>query len=93
MQYITDAGVQLCGSLSLVLQDDVGPEGKVVVAGGSVGRRGRSRSVAPAREIQAKMLFGDTEVKASARDVRTGQTVRAAVDFLCESNPKYRTKL
>ena len=45
------------------------------------------------REIQAKMLFGDTEIKASAKDVRTSQTVRVAVDFMNESNPKYMTKL
>ena len=45
------------------------------------------------REIQAKMLFGDTEIKASAVDVRTGKTTRINVDFLNESNPKYRTKL
>ena len=45
------------------------------------------------REIQAKMLFGDTEIKASARDVQTSQTVRVAVDFMNESNPKYMTKL
>ena len=39
------------------------------------------------------MVFGDTEIKASALDVVSRQTVRVSVDFLNESNPKYRTKL
>ncbi len=39
------------------------------------------------------MLFGDTEIKASALDVATNQTVRVNIDFLNESNPKYSTKL
>ncbi|XP_074643650.1 heat shock 70 kDa protein 12A-like isoform X2 [Tubulanus polymorphus] len=34
------------------------------------------------REIQARMLFGDTEVKVSALDVTSGKCVRAAIDFL-----------
>ena len=34
------------------------------------------------REIQTRMIFGDTEIKLSALDVSTGQCVRAAVDFL-----------
>lgn len=40
-----------------------------------------------------QMLFGDTEIKASAMDVGSKQTVRAYVDFLNESNPKYITKM
>ena len=39
------------------------------------------------------MLFGDTEIKASAMDLGSKQTVRAYVDFLNESNPKYTTKM
>ena len=39
------------------------------------------------------MLFGDTEIKASAMDIGSNQTVRAYVDFLNESNPKYTTKM
>ena len=39
------------------------------------------------------MLFGDTEIKASAMDLSSKQTVRAYVDFLNESNPKYITKM
>ena len=45
------------------------------------------------REIQAKMLFGDTEIKATAVDVATNQSVKVYVNFLNESNPKYVTKL
>ncbi|XP_071090919.1 serine-rich adhesin for platelets-like isoform X2 [Haliotis cracherodii] len=34
------------------------------------------------REIQARMMFGDTEIKVSAMDVATGRCVRASIDFL-----------
>ncbi|XP_046570202.1 uncharacterized protein LOC124278523 isoform X2 [Haliotis rubra] len=34
------------------------------------------------REIQARMMFGDTEIKVSALDVATGKCVRASIDFL-----------
>ena len=74
-QFITDEGVELCGTLSLNLE----PLAKA--------RRDE------AREIQAKMLFGDTEIKATAIDVATKQTVKVSVNFLNESNPKYITKL
>ncbi len=82
-QFITDPGVEHCGSLILTLEPDPDPDPD------------RDGAVEPARcrEIQAKMLFGDTEIKASALDVRTRRSVRVAVDFLCESNPKYQTKL
>ena len=45
------------------------------------------------REIQAKMLFGDTEIKATATDIALSQSVKVYVDFMNESNPKYVTKL
>jgi len=45
------------------------------------------------REIQARMLFGDTEIRATAVDVNTGARVHSKVDFMNESNPKYQTKL
>ena len=59
-QYITDEGVELCGTLCLSLEPIpmTNP------------RRGEPR------EIVAKMLFGDTEIKASAKDVLTQQTVK-----------------
>ena len=34
------------------------------------------------REIHARMVFGGTEVTASALDVATGHTVHAEIDFL-----------
>ena len=34
------------------------------------------------REIQTRMIFGDTEIKVSALDVTTGKCVRATIDFL-----------
>ena len=34
------------------------------------------------REIQTRMVFGDTEIKVSALDVSTGKCVRATIDFL-----------
>ena len=36
----------------------------------------------PRREIQTRMVFGDTEIKVSALDVTTGKCVRATIDFL-----------
>lgn len=34
------------------------------------------------REIQTRMIFGDTEIKCTALDVATGKCVRAGIDFL-----------
>ena len=34
------------------------------------------------REIQTRMVFGDTEIKVSALDVTSGKCVRATIDFL-----------
>ncbi|XP_041369199.1 uncharacterized protein LOC121383315 isoform X2 [Gigantopelta aegis] len=34
------------------------------------------------REIQTRMMFGDTEIKVSALDVTTGRCVKASIDFL-----------
>ncbi|KAK2190301.1 hypothetical protein NP493_79g06007 [Ridgeia piscesae] len=34
------------------------------------------------REIQTRMVFGDTEIKVSALDVSTGKCVRCTIDFL-----------
>ena len=81
-QFITDPDVEMCGTLSLSLEtwppaSECNPRQHLV----------------DDREIQAKMSFGDTEIKASAIDVKTNQTVRAFVDFLNESNPKYETRL
>ncbi len=59
-QFITDPGVEQCGSLTLTL-DSFQDEGDAAAT--------TSTSSGP-REIQAKMLFGDTEIKATALDVR-----------------------
>ncbi len=61
-QYITDEGVELCGTLCLSLEPLA---------------RGDPRRGEP-REIVAKMLFGDTEIKATAMDVLTQQTVKVS---------------
>ena len=34
------------------------------------------------REIQTRMIFGDTEIKVSALDVTTGKSVKVGIDFL-----------
>ncbi|KAI1287507.1 Heat shock 70 kDa protein 12A [Halotydeus destructor] len=39
-------------------------------------------SVDDRREIQTKMVFGDTELKVSAVDMKTERTVRSEIDFL-----------
>ena len=77
-QYITDPGVEPCGSLRLTLEPLLPQPGE---------KRPKNR------EIQAKMLFGDTEIKATAVDVATNQSVKVYVNFLNENNPKYVTKL
>lgn len=80
-QYITDAGVEPCGSLRLTLEP---------LPPSSSGHKSNKQK---SREIQAKMLFGDTEIKATAMDVATQQSVKVYVNFMNESNPKYVTKL
>ncbi|XP_056902754.1 heat shock 70 kDa protein 12A isoform X4 [Takifugu flavidus] len=41
-----------------------------------------TKTVAPRREIQTLMQFGDTEIRAMALDVSTGRTVKSSIDFL-----------
>lgn len=41
-----------------------------------------SASMPKRREIQTRMVFGDTEIKVSALDVATGKCVKSAIDFL-----------
>ena len=67
--FVTDSGVQRCGSLRLELPS---------AADESVDERGGSRR----RVIQTRMTFGDTEIKVWALDVASGRSVRAAIDFL-----------
>ena len=70
VRFVTDPDVQQCGTLRLELL----PAADDPVERPSVAAR--------RREIQTRMMFGDTEIKVSALDVVTGRSVRAAVDFL-----------
>jgi len=71
VQFVTDTGVTRCGTLRLDVADlpPASPSSPVV-----------SR----AREIQARMTFGGTEIQVSAVDVATGQCVRCSIDFLSQ---------
>ena len=44
-------------------------------------------------QVQVRMKFGDTEFKATAMDMTSGNAVSASVDFFTDKNPKYCTKL
>ena len=72
-RFVTDRGVKKCGTLRLEMDPtDAGvadQEGPPAVAAGP-------------REVQARMTFGDTEIKVLALDVATGKAVRASIDFL-----------
>ena len=68
VRYVTDDGVQQCGTLRL----DLSPTADAT----------DSSTAARRREIQTRMMFGDTEIKVSALDVASGRSVRAAIDFL-----------
>eukprot|EP00794_Sanderia_malayensis_P005264 gene5264-5930_t len=67
--YTTDKKVKRCGQLRIEM-----PELKIE----DIPLEKRSKP----RELQATMLFGDTELKVTAIDVLTGKTARAVVDFL-----------
>ena len=49
--------------------------------------------VVETQEVQVQMKFGDTEIKATAMDLTSGNAVSASVDFFTDKNPKYCTKL
>ena len=65
--FVTDPSVRKCGTLCLDLSD--------VKYDDNVATRAR-------REIQTRMIFGDTEIKCTALDVATGKCVRADIDFM-----------
>ena len=67
--YTTDKGVTRCGKLRIEMPD-INPE-EIPIE-----KRGKPR------ELQASMIFGDTEIKVSAVDVLSGRAARAAIDFL-----------
>ena len=75
VRFVTDPGVQQCGTLRLELSS---PSDE------PAGDRSSTQLTAGARrrEIQTRMMFGDTEIKVSALDVASGRSVRAAIDFL-----------
>ena len=75
VHYITDPGVQKCGTLVLDLDDDSKE------AHNEETQITENRKHSNRREIQTKMVFGDTEVKVAAIDVATGRSVRAECDF------------
>jgi len=74
VRYVTDPGVERCGTLRLHLQAT--PTAALDSAPGAGLGRGRRR------EIQTRMMFGETEIRVSALDVVTGTAVRATIDFL-----------
>lgn len=69
VKFITDVGVKKCGTLQLDLTD--------LASKPPTPNTPRKR-----REIQARMEFGDTEIKVSAVDIATGASVKANIDFL-----------
>jgi hypothetical protein len=66
VKFVDEKGVRKCGTLCL----EFPAPGEV---GGEIQRR---------REVQARMTFGDTEIKVMALDVATGRSVRSTIDFL-----------
>jgi len=85
IKFVTDANVQLCGTLSLSTSSN-----KLSCPVATVSDNENSEM---SREIQVQMKFGDTEIKATAIDLQSGQAVHANVDFFTDNNPKYCTKL
>jgi len=69
-RFVTDRGVRKCGTLRLEMEptDAEGPA--------------EDAAAGLPREVQARMTFGDTEIKVVALQVSTGKTVRASIDFL-----------
>ena len=76
VRFVTDPGVEQCGTLRL----DLSPTAADAAAADRPSTQ--LSSAARRREIQTRMMFGDTEIKVSALDVASGRSVRAAVDFL-----------
>ncbi|XP_028966949.1 uncharacterized protein LOC100899882 [Galendromus occidentalis] len=78
--FITDPGVQKCATLVLDLAADPPRYDRITALDENVCNE---RSVdGDRREIEALMTFGETEIKVSALDIRTGVCVKADVDFL-----------
>jgi len=73
-RFVTDRGVKKCGTLRLELEP--------TDAAAAADQEGPPAAAAGPREVQARMTFGDTEIKVLALDVSTGKAVRACIDFL-----------
>lgn len=92
VRFVTDNGVHKCGTLRLELSEssstptvpsqDAGGESSVSTA-----------RLPPPREIRAKMIFGDTEIKVVAVEVATGKSVRAKFDFLSGAHRQQNSKV
>ena len=67
--YTTERDVQKCGKLRIEMPD-------IKLDDIPLDKRGKPR------ELQASMIFGDTEIKVSAVDVLSGRAARAIIDFL-----------
>jgi hypothetical protein len=68
VRFVTDPGVKKCGRLKLELSE---AESSFTAGLPAV-----------PREIQARMTFGDPEIKVVAVEVASGKVVRASIDFL-----------
>jgi len=80
-RFVTDRGVKKCGTLRLELE----PAADAAASPAAEAAEQEGPPAAPAagpREVQARMTFGDTEIKVLALDVATGKAVRASIDFL-----------
>lgn len=76
--FITDKGVKHCGTLCLSLIVDSADQSR-----GTDGFQLQSTNEHTVRrEIRASMSFGDTEIKVTAVDTKTGRTVHSNIDFL-----------
>ncbi|KAF4532344.1 hypothetical protein B566_EDAN003647 [Ephemera danica] len=67
-QFVTDAGVVRCGTLTLALDPDDATDEDVAET--------------MQREVQAQLFFSGTELVVTATSVRTGSSVRVHLDFL-----------
>ena len=84
VQFVTDAGVQRCGTIKLDLASIMAQAESTTSDTEITAATGKETSTAAAhrREIQTWMTFGDTEIKVTALDVDSGYFVRSAIDFL-----------
>lgn len=73
--FVTDEGVSKCATLRLELPDwqfDGWRAGLPQLGGAGT----------PRREIQTCIIFGESDIKVSAADVKTGKSVKAIIDFV-----------